>query len=167
MKDDKIVTNQDGGLKVSLFDLRPGEWHVRCQNLIGSYASTPSTFNPIGSCNRNPNTQSHTEIHTLKPLTSITSNIHVTFYAPGWHMKMGYTNGRLDSLLYHYYQNTNEWIVFARLSSVDEIKLPFAPLCISAADSTQLTNWLRNYIIVPTIIVRFLWRIVLFNHWYN
>ena len=112
-------------------------------------------------------TQSHTEIHTLKPLTSITSDIHVTFYAPGWHMKMGYTNGRLDSLLYHYYQNTSEWIVFARLSSVDEIKLPFAPLCISATDSTQLTNWLRNYIIVPMVIVRFLWRILLFNQWYN
>ena len=32
---------------------------MSCQNLIGSYASTHSTFNLIGSCNRNPNTQSH------------------------------------------------------------------------------------------------------------
>ena len=30
MKDDKIVTNQDGGLKVPLFDLKPGEWQIRC-----------------------------------------------------------------------------------------------------------------------------------------
>ena len=133
----------------------------------------PSTLLQLASATE-IRTHKATEINTLKPLTyelffqnSSTSNIHVTFYAPGWHIKMVYTNGRLDSLLYHCYQNTSEWIVFARLSSVDETKLPFAPLCISVADSKQLTNWLRNYIIVPMVIVRFLWRIVLFNQWYN
>ena len=62
------MKNQHGGLKLPLFDLMPSECSVRCQNLIGSYASTHSTFNLIGSCNRNPNTQA-TKIHTLKPLT--------------------------------------------------------------------------------------------------
>ena len=68
IKDEKIVKNQDGDLKVPLFDLKPSEYQVRCQNRIGSYASTHSTFNLIGSCNRNPNTQSHkdTKIYTLK-----------------------------------------------------------------------------------------------------
>ena len=84
-------------------------------------------------------THKATEIHSSNHWHMI--HIHVTFYAPGWHIKMEYTNGRLDSLLYHCYQNTNEWIVFAPLSSVDEIKLPFAPLCIFAADSTQLIDW--------------------------
>ena len=43
----------------------------RCQDLIGSYASTHSTFNLIGSCNKHPNIQSHkaTKIHALTPLT--------------------------------------------------------------------------------------------------
>ena len=65
------MKNQDGGLKVPLFDLRPSKCHVRCQNFIGSYASTHSTFNLIGPCNRRPNTQGHkaTKIHTFKPLT--------------------------------------------------------------------------------------------------
>ena len=34
--EEKIVKNQDGGLKVPLFDLKPSECHVRWQNLIGS-----------------------------------------------------------------------------------------------------------------------------------
>ena len=59
----KIVKNQDGGLKVPLFDLKPSECYVRCQNRIGSYASTHSTFNLPGSCNRNPNTQSHIDTY--------------------------------------------------------------------------------------------------------
>ena len=59
IKDKKIVKNQRDGLKLPLFDLKPSESNVRCQNLIGSYASTHSTFNLIGSCNTNPNTQSH------------------------------------------------------------------------------------------------------------
>ena len=44
---------------------------VRCQNLVGSYAWTHSTFNLIGSCNKHPNIQRHKAIktHTLKPLT--------------------------------------------------------------------------------------------------
>ena len=51
----------------------------RCQDLIGSLASTHSTFNLIGSCNTHPNIQSYrdtklqrykaTKIHTLTPLT--------------------------------------------------------------------------------------------------
>ena len=42
-KRQKNVKNQDGGLKVPLFDLKPSECHVRCQNLIiGTYASTHS-----------------------------------------------------------------------------------------------------------------------------
>ena len=76
-----------------VFDLKPSECHVSCQNLIGSYASTHSTFNLIGSCNRNPNTQSHkaTEIHTLKPLTyknssknnlSVKVNVHDVCVSP-------------------------------------------------------------------------------------
>ena len=40
------MKNQDGGLKVPLFDLN--QCHVRCQNLIGSYASTHSMLNLIG-----------------------------------------------------------------------------------------------------------------------
>ena len=66
------MKNQDGGLKVPLFDLKPSECHVRCQNLIiGTYASTHSTFNLIGPCNKHPNIQSHKglNIHMLKPLT--------------------------------------------------------------------------------------------------
>ena len=71
IKDEKIVKNQDGGLKVPLFDLKPSEYQVRWQNRIGSYASTHSTFNLICSCNRNPKTQTQkdTKIHTLKLLT--------------------------------------------------------------------------------------------------
>ena len=43
----------------------------RCQDLIGSLASTHSTFNLIGSCNKHPNIQRYkaTKIHTLTPLT--------------------------------------------------------------------------------------------------
>ena len=59
----------------------------RCQDLIGSLASTHSTFNLIGSCNKHPNIESYkdtklqsykvtklqrykaTKIHTLTPLT--------------------------------------------------------------------------------------------------
>ena len=63
-KNEKIVNNQDGGLKLPLFDLKPSECNVRCQNLIGSYASTHSAFNLIGSCNTNPNTQSHKDTYT-------------------------------------------------------------------------------------------------------
>ena len=48
----------------------------RCQDLIGSWASTHSTFNLIGSCNKHLNIQSHkaTKIHTLTPLTSSKRN---------------------------------------------------------------------------------------------
>ena len=69
----KNVKNQDGGLKVPLFDLKPSECHVRCQTLIGTYASTHSTFNLISPCNKHQNIQSHkaTKIHTLKPCTVI------------------------------------------------------------------------------------------------
>ena len=44
---------------------------VICQNRIGFYASTHSTFNLIGPCNKHPNMHSHkaTKIHTLIPLT--------------------------------------------------------------------------------------------------
>ena len=56
-KRQKIVKNQDGSFKVPLFDLKPSECHVRSQNLIGSYASTHSTFNLITPCNKHPNTQ--------------------------------------------------------------------------------------------------------------
>ena len=63
-KRQKNVKNQDGGLKVPLFDLKPSECHVRCQNLIiGTYASTHSTFNLIGPCNKHPNIQSHKETY--------------------------------------------------------------------------------------------------------
>ena len=71
-KGQKNVKNQDGGLKVPLFDLKPSECHSRCQNLIiGTYASTHSTFNLIGPCNKHLNIQRYkgTNIHTLKPLT--------------------------------------------------------------------------------------------------
>ena len=53
-----------------MFDLKQS-LTVRCQNLIGSYASTHSTFNLIGPCDKHPNIQSHkaTKIHTTKPLT--------------------------------------------------------------------------------------------------
>ena len=69
IKDEKIVKNQHSGLKLPLFDLKPSECNVRCQNLIGCYASTHSTFNLVGSCNRNPNTQSHK--HTYAQTTDI------------------------------------------------------------------------------------------------
>ena len=61
------MKNQDGGFKVSLFDLKPSECHVRCQSLIGSHA-TRSTFNLIGPCN-NIQTYKATKIHMIKPLT--------------------------------------------------------------------------------------------------
>ena len=67
-KNRKIMKNQDGGFKVPLFDRKPSECHVRCQSLIGSYASTCSTFNLIGPYN-NIQTPKATKIHTLKPLT--------------------------------------------------------------------------------------------------
>ena len=67
-KNRKIMKNQDGGFKVPLFDRKPSEYHVRCQSLIGSYASTCSTFNLIGPYN-NIQTPKATKIHTLKPLT--------------------------------------------------------------------------------------------------
>ena len=61
-----------------MFDLKQS-LTVRCQNLIGSYASTHSTFSFIGPCDKHPNIQSHkatkpqshkaTKIHTTKPLT--------------------------------------------------------------------------------------------------
>ena len=53
------MKNQDGGLKVPF--ARPLAMSVmfRCQNLIGSQASTHSTFNFTGPCNRHPNTKSH------------------------------------------------------------------------------------------------------------
>ena len=57
------MKNQDRSLKEPLFDLEPSECDVRCQNLIGSYASTHSTFNLIGSCNRNLNTQNHRDTY--------------------------------------------------------------------------------------------------------
>ena len=71
MKDEKIVKNQHGGLKLPLLDLKPRECNGRCQNLIVSYESIHCTFNLIGPCNRNPNTQSHkaSKIHSLKLLT--------------------------------------------------------------------------------------------------
>ena len=34
IKDDKIMRNQDGGLKVPLFDLKRSNVMFRCQNLI-------------------------------------------------------------------------------------------------------------------------------------
>ena len=36
---------------------------VRCQNLIGSYASTHSTLTLIGPCNTHPNIQSHKDTY--------------------------------------------------------------------------------------------------------
>ena len=67
----KRVKNQDGGLKVPLFDLKPSKCHVRCQNLIGSYAPTHITFNLLGPYNKHSNIQSYkaTKKHMLKPLT--------------------------------------------------------------------------------------------------
>ena len=43
----------------------------RCQDLIGSSASTHSTFNIVGSCNKHPNIQrcKATKTYTLTPLT--------------------------------------------------------------------------------------------------
>ena len=69
-KRQKIVKNQDGSFKVPLFDLKPSECHVRCQNLIGSYASTHSTFNLITPCNKHPNTQSHKATKQASPTLS-------------------------------------------------------------------------------------------------
>ena len=69
-KRQKIVKNQDGSFKVPLFDLKPSECHVRCQNLIGSYASTHSTFNLITPCNKHPNTQSHKATKQVSPTLS-------------------------------------------------------------------------------------------------
>ena len=58
----KNCEDQDGVLKVPLFDFLK-QCHVRCQNLIGSYASTHSTFNLIDPCNRHPNIQSHKDTY--------------------------------------------------------------------------------------------------------
>ena len=68
----KHVKNQDGGLKVPFFDLKPSKCHVRCQDLFGSYAPTHIAFNLLGPYNKHPNIPSYKDtkpIHTLKPLT--------------------------------------------------------------------------------------------------
>ena len=65
IKDVKIVKNQDAMSMSMLLT-------VRCQNLIGSYTSTHSSFNLIGPRNKYPNIQIHKDTyqqHTLKPLT--------------------------------------------------------------------------------------------------
>ena len=65
IKDAKIVKNQDAMSMSMLLT-------VRCQNRIGSYTSTYSSFNLIGSRNKYPNIQIHKDTyqeHTLKPLT--------------------------------------------------------------------------------------------------
>ena len=65
IKDVKIVKNQDVmSMSMSLT--------VRCQNLIGSYTSTHSSFNLIGPRNKYPNIQIYKDTyqaHTFKPLT--------------------------------------------------------------------------------------------------
>ena len=65
IKDVKIVKNQDvTSMSMSLT--------VGCQNLIGSYTSTHSSFNLIGPRNKYPNIQIYKDTyqaHTLKPLT--------------------------------------------------------------------------------------------------
>ena len=48
----KIVKNQNGTLELALFDLKHSNVMFRCQNLIGSWASTHSTFDLIDPCNR-------------------------------------------------------------------------------------------------------------------
>ena len=65
IRDVEIVKNQDA---MSM----PMSLTVRCQNLIGSYTSTHSSFNLIGPRNKYPNIQIHKDTyqeHTLKPLT--------------------------------------------------------------------------------------------------
>ena len=140
MKDDKIVTNQDGGLKVPLSDLKPCECHIRCQNLIGSYASTHGTFNLIGSCNRNPNTKPHRD--TYAQTTDINNKRYSCDVLCSW---MTHENGvhqwttRLTSLpLLPKYQWMNR---FRTTVKCWWDKVTLCALCISAADSTLLIDW--------------------------
>ena len=52
----------------------------RCQNLLGSQASTHSTFNLIGPCNTHPNRQSHKRHKVTKPQRYTCSHY--------WHIKI-------------------------------------------------------------------------------
>ena len=59
------MNNQDGGLKLPFFDLKPSECNVRCQNLIVPMHQliVPSTLLTLATQN-NPNTQSHKDTYT-------------------------------------------------------------------------------------------------------
>ena len=68
IKDEKVVKNQTGGLKVPLFDLKRSNVMFRCQNLIGSSASTHSTPNLLAPAtnirtDKANNPQSHKDTH--------------------------------------------------------------------------------------------------------
>ena len=55
IKDDKIVKNQDGSLKVPLFDLKHSNVMFRLRNLVRSLAINPWYLQPNGPCNTHPN----------------------------------------------------------------------------------------------------------------
>ena len=63
------MKNQDGGLNVPLFVLKPSECHERCQNLIGSYRHQFIVSSTLLAPATEIRKHKATEIHTLKPLT--------------------------------------------------------------------------------------------------
>ena len=69
IKDDKIVKNQDGGLKVLLFDLKRSNVMFSCEiSFVPSYQLiVPSTY--IMAPATHIPTDKATKIHTLTPLT--------------------------------------------------------------------------------------------------
>ena len=77
IKEEKNCKESRWRSQSALVDLKPSECHVRCKNVIGSYASTRSIFNLIGSFNRNRNTQSHkdTKIQSHKDTYAQTTDI--------------------------------------------------------------------------------------------
>ena len=70
MKDEKIVKNQHGGLKLPLFDLKPRECNGRCQNLI---ALVPTNQFIVPSTLLAPATEIRTH-KAIKPQRYIRSN---------------------------------------------------------------------------------------------
>ena len=57
------MKNQDGGLKVLLFDLKRSNVMFRLRNLIRSLAINLWYLQPNGPCNTHPNRQSHKDTY--------------------------------------------------------------------------------------------------------
>ena len=112
IKDVKIVKNQDVMSMSMLLT-------VRCQNLIGSYTSTHSSFNLIGPRNKYPNIQIYKDTyqaHTLKPLTD------ELFIAQKWASSEGQSQDRPQGILFQQFsekkQEVSDQLHLRKLPSV-------------------------------------------------